>query len=62
MGHGRARKVQGVGSKFLSGAKGRFVVYDVTNMESFLNLPTWLEEVERHTGPDVTKVDFVLET
>ena len=38
------------------------VVYDVTNMESFLNLPTWLEEVERHTGPDVTKVDFALET
>ena len=57
-GHERFRALV---ANFYRGAKGIFVVYDVTNMESFLNMPTWLDEVERHTGPDVTKVDFVLE-
>jgi len=43
-------------ANFYRGAKGIFVVYDVTNMESFLNLTSWLVEVERHTGVDVAKM------
>ena len=48
-------------ANFYRGAKGILVVYDVTNMESFVNLPTWLGEVERHSGLDVTKVNFIRE-
>ena len=48
-------------ANFYRGAKGILVVYDVTNMESFVNLPTWLGEVERHSALDVTKVNFIRE-
>ena len=48
-------------ANFYRGAKGILVVYDVTNMESFVNLPTWLGEVKRYSGLDVTKVKFIRE-
>ena len=57
-GHERFRAIV---ANFYRGAKGIFVVYDVTNMESFLNLTSWLAEVDRHTGLDVTKVNFIPE-
>jgi GTPase SAR1 family protein len=30
------------------------VVFDLCNKESFLNLGSWLKEVEKHSGEDVT--------
>ena len=55
-GHERFRAMV---ANFYRGAKGIFVVYDITNMESFLNLTSWLEEVDRHAGMDVTKVNII---
>ena len=58
-GHERFRAMV---ANFYRGAKGILVVYDVTNAESFLNLTSWLEEVERHAGPDVAKVKETIVT
>jgi small GTP-binding protein len=36
--------------RYFVGAIGALMVYDVTNRESFDNLPTWSRQVDRHAG------------
>lgn len=36
--------------RYFIGAIGALMVYDVTNRESFENLPTWSRQVDRHAG------------
>ncbi|XP_069139257.1 uncharacterized protein [Argopecten irradians] len=39
------------------GSHGIFLVYDVTNMESFQNIEkTWIDEVEKYGGSDATVI------
>lgn len=33
------------------GANGVIVVFDVTNRDSFNNVSTWLEQIDKHTVP-----------
>ena len=35
-------------SSYYKNASGIMIVYDVTNMESFLNVKSWLVELEEH--------------
>jgi len=35
-------------SNYYKNAQGIMIVYDVTSMESFLNVKSWLEELEDH--------------
>jgi GTPase SAR1 family protein len=39
-----------------SDAKGAILVYDVTKMQSFQKLETWLEELEINTNSNITKM------
>lgn len=43
-------------SSYYRGARGLFVVYDVTNQESFSNLNEWFDEIDKHVSKDVIKV------
>jgi small GTP-binding protein len=36
--------------RYFMGAIGALLVYDVTNRESFVNLPTWSRQVDRHAS------------
>jgi len=36
------------------GAKGIMIVYDITNQQSFDDVPTWINELSRHVNPDTT--------
>src|SRR3990167_3834873 len=42
-------------ASYYRGAQGVVVVYDITNKESFSNIPMWLEEVEKYTDGSVNK-------
>ena len=35
---------------YYKGADGIIVVFDLTNRESFLSIPVWLNEIEKHSG------------
>jgi len=41
-------------SSFYRGSHGIMVVYDVTNAESFENIKSWLQEVNRYAAENVT--------
>jgi Ras-related protein Rab-1A len=43
-------------SSYYRGAHGICVVYDVTDMESFINCKQWLKEIERYASRDVNKL------
>jgi small GTP-binding protein len=44
-----------VSSAYYRGSKGVFVVYDITNKESFSNVSTWLEALKQHL-PEETPI------
>lgn len=43
-------------STYYRGAHGVIVMYDVTNKDSFNNIPKWLSEIEIHGKTDVVKL------
>lgn len=43
-------------SSYYRGAHGIIVVYDCTDQESFNNVKTWLEEIERYACENVNKL------
>jgi Ras-related protein Rab-1A len=43
-------RFRNITSSFYRGAHGIVLVYDVTNQQSFDNLPTWLDDIARHHG------------
>ena len=43
---------------YYKGADGIIVVFDLTNKESFLSIPVWLNEIEKHSGSDVKIMVF----
>lgn len=43
-------------SSYYRGARGLFVVYDVTNQLSFNNLNEWFDEIDKHVSKDVIKI------
>eukprot|EP01002_Notosolenus_urceolatus_P011663 NODE_4033_length_848_cov_46.964956_g3342_i0.p1 GENE.NODE_4033_length_848_cov_46.964956_g3342_i0~~NODE_4033_length_848_cov_46.964956_g3342_i0.p1 ORF type:complete len:208 (-),score=52.29 NODE_4033_length_848_cov_46.964956_g3342_i0:99-722(-) len=43
-------------SSYYRGAHGIIVCYDVTEMESFNNVKTWLKEIEKYASEDVRKL------
>jgi len=43
-------------SSYYRGAQGVLLVYDVSNRESFDDLPRWFNEIDTYCGPSVAKV------
>ena len=43
-------------SSYYKGAHGIFVVFDVTDRETFINIESWLAEIEKHAAASVNKV------
>ena len=43
---------------YYKGADGIIVVFDMTNRESFQAIDGWLQEVEKHSGNDVSIMVF----
>jgi len=43
-------------SSYYRGAHGIIIVYDVTDQESFVNIKTWLSEIERYASDTVNKL------
>jgi len=41
-------------NSYYRGNSGCFVVYDITNRQSFTNRPTWIRRVQDHVSPNVT--------
>merc|ERR1719242_367150 len=47
-------------STYYRGAQGVMLVYDVTNYQSWLNIPDWLHEVEKETDKNQHRVKLLL--
>lgn len=43
-------------SSYYRGAHGIIVVYDVTDMDTFNNVKTWLQEIDRYANEGVNKL------
>ncbi|CAI2380236.1 unnamed protein product [Moneuplotes crassus] len=43
-------------SSYYKGAHGIIVVYDVTDKESFKNIDTWMNEIEKHASDNVSRI------
>ena len=43
-------------SSYFRGSHGLFLIYDITNKESFKNLENWLIEIEKNASENVLKV------
>lgn len=43
-------------SSYYRGAHGIMVVFDITNKESFENIPMWCEEIKKYAGGSVKKI------
>ena len=43
-------------SSYFRGAHGLFLIYDITNRDSFKNLESWLIEIEKNASENVLKV------
>ena len=43
-------------SSYYKGAHGIIVVYDITDKESFKNIDTWMNEVEKHASDNVSRI------
>lgn len=41
---------------YYKGADGILVVFDLTDKESFNNVDSWLKEIEKHCGTDVSVI------
>ena len=43
-------------SSYFRGSHGLFLIYDITNRDSFKNLENWLSEIEEHAIKNVLKI------
>ena len=43
-------------SSYFKGSHGIFIIYDITNRESFKNLENWLGEIEKNSSENVLKI------
>ena len=43
-------------SSYYKGAHGIIVVYDVTDKESYKNIDTWMNEIDKHASDNVSKI------
>jgi Ras-related protein Rab-1A len=43
-------------SSYFKGSHGIFIIYDITNRESFKNLENWLGEIEKNASDKVLKI------
>ena len=43
-------------SSYYRGANGIIIVYDVTDQESFSNVKTWLQEIDRYASTNVSRL------
>lgn len=41
---------------YYKGSHGVIIVYDITDPESFRNVPNWIAEAKKHAGPGVTRI------
>ena len=43
-------------SSYFKGSHGLLLIFDITKMESFKSLDTWLNEIEKHANDNVLKI------
>jgi len=43
---------------YYKGADGIIIVFDITNKESFQNIDSWLDEIDKNVGEDVNIMIF----
>ena len=43
-------------SSYFRGSHGGFVIYDITNRDSFKNLENWLSEIEKNANQNILKI------
>ena len=43
-------------ASYYRGAQGIIIVYDVTDRDTFENVRTWIQEIEKYSKPGVCKV------
>lgn len=41
---------------YYKGANGIILVYDITDRQSFIDIENWLNEIQTHASPNVTKI------
>jgi Ras-related protein Rab-11A len=46
-------RYKSIANVYYKGAKGAFVVYDITRMESFVNVDKWINELQNNGGRDI---------
>ncbi|KAG0805605.1 hypothetical protein G6F20_011772 [Rhizopus arrhizus] len=46
-------RYRAISSAYYRGAKGIFIVYDITSRSSFENVQSWLKDIRYHTDPNV---------
>ena len=56
MGHRSAGQARTITSSYYRGAHGIIVVYDVMDEDSFANVKTWLNEIDRYANENVNKL------
>jgi Ras-related protein Rab-1A len=42
-------------STYYKGSNGIILVYDITEKETFNNIPNWLDEVKKHAGSNAVR-------
>ena len=47
---------KGITTAYYKGTHGYFLVYDITDKQSFKDIENWLLEVEKFASEDVTKI------
>jgi Ras-related protein Rab-11A len=40
-------------NRYYRGTLGAFIVYDITNLNTFLNANKWLDELKKHVESDI---------
>jgi small GTP-binding protein len=49
-------RFRAITSKYYRGINGIFIVYDISNKKSFLNIDKWIDEAKKNTSEDIVMI------